>query len=492
MAEESAPGNVPEGSAGAVEAANADGAAGDADPELVAQSSRVSIRPVGREASKAGSTNGRPHTTGGSPERYSAFGARGGKFSNAKPKSSVEWEIYRAKQTPGPGEYGTNSDNIISGGRFNMAKPKSETDWIIKFASERPGPGDYKLNEKASQPSGGRFSTARPKSALDWTILSASQRPGPGHYDADKHYKTGGGRFSSSKPKSEVEWIMHRAKQQPGPGQYETNRDKRMSGGRFNLAKPKSEVDWIILRAGQTPSAQDYNSDAHYKVGGGRFSTAKPKSPLDWMIYNAKQMPGPGEYNSELHAIGRRSAGGTMQERYNPSSPTAPPRPKTSHALPPEARGRVKPKNLDEMSSDSRYGIGNKEPKRPATAQGMTRTAVSSATTGPSAAPRKPVPAPKPVHAVPRAVSAPPGPRPIKASAAAPSKGSATSKKDSVYSGAKEPTVHAMTKSSRPVSILEGKAHSRKTKTISTQASAETWVSASIFCAWCNRKNRKH
>lgn len=32
---------------------------------------------------------------------YSQFGSRGGKFSNSKPKSDVDWAIYRAKQLPG-------------------------------------------------------------------------------------------------------------------------------------------------------------------------------------------------------------------------------------------------------------------------------------------------------------------------------------------------------------------------------------------------------
>ena len=47
---------------------------------------------------------------GGSPVRgssplsersYTQFGSRGGKFSNSKPKSDVDWAIYRAKQLPG-------------------------------------------------------------------------------------------------------------------------------------------------------------------------------------------------------------------------------------------------------------------------------------------------------------------------------------------------------------------------------------------------------
>ena len=141
-----------------------------------AQRSRVSIRP---QRSGMNGLSDRPHSA--APSSYSQFGARGGKFSSAKPKSDVEWAIYRAKQCPGPGQY-QFKDAEPKGGRFNLSNPKSDLDWLMKTASEMPGPGDYKVGDAPGKPTGGRFSTARPKSNLDWTIFNARQRPGPGDF----------------------------------------------------------------------------------------------------------------------------------------------------------------------------------------------------------------------------------------------------------------------------------------------------------------------
>jgi hypothetical protein len=65
---------------------------------------------------------------------YNQFGARGGKFSTAKPKSDVEWAMcasdcsadrvsdftcrLRASQIPGPGGYNTEPDRTGGGGKF--------------------------------------------------------------------------------------------------------------------------------------------------------------------------------------------------------------------------------------------------------------------------------------------------------------------------------------------------------------------------------------
>jgi hypothetical protein len=136
-------------------------------------------------------------------------------------------------------------------------------------------------------------------------------------------------------------------------------------------------------------------------VGGGKFSMARPKSALDWTIYRSKLCPGPGEYNSELNAIGRRSGVPLDRQpflaqkvfctatlyskytraltwrfcfRYNPSQPSLPvkDRPKSADGIPPEARGKVRPKSgLNQKSNDSLYGIGNDRPKRPSTSLGI-------------------------------------------------------------------------------------------------------------------------
>jgi hypothetical protein len=61
------------------------------------------------------------------------FGARCCKFSEANPKSDVEWAAYRGKQCPGPGEYTIKRDLTTSGGRFNMSNPAEEVSSLLSY-----------------------------------------------------------------------------------------------------------------------------------------------------------------------------------------------------------------------------------------------------------------------------------------------------------------------------------------------------------------------
>lgn len=149
-------------------------------------------------------------------------------------------------------------------------------------------------------------------------------------------------------------------------------------------------MDWAIHVASQRPGPQDYDSDAHRRVSGGRFSTARPKSALDVAIDSARQSPGPGEYNSDISSIGRRTG-----DHYTPSTPTAPPRPRSAPGIPPEARGVPKPKNLNDSSLNS--SVQTPKQHRPQTSIGIPPEARRT--------PRAPPALP------PRATSAPPGPR---------------------------------------------------------------------------------
>lgn len=294
------------------------------------------------------------------------FGARGGKFSNARPKSDVDWAIHRARQCPGPGEYRLDANYKVSGGKFNMSKAKTEVEWIEHRAAKIPGPGDYRIADQTTSLTGGKFSTARPKSSLDWTIYKSKQEPGPGQYDIDAYRKVVGGRFSTAVPKSDVDIKIKVAKESPGPGQYSLDSKMlQMSGGKFNLSKPKTDVDWAIIRSSQIPGPQDYNSDSSYRVGGGKFSNARPKSALDLAIFNGKQQPGPGEYNPEVSSIGNR----TGRKKNLPSAPSnfTPSRPHSA-PIPPEARGKVKPREGDVFTQHS---LSKSPPRRPVTSLGV-------------------------------------------------------------------------------------------------------------------------
>jgi hypothetical protein len=75
--------------------------------------------------------------------------------SSAKPKSDVEWMIYRASQTPGPGQYDP-VDKKNATGKFSTSKPKSDVEWKIYNASKIPGPGQYDLPDMLAK-SGGKI-----------------------------------------------------------------------------------------------------------------------------------------------------------------------------------------------------------------------------------------------------------------------------------------------------------------------------------------------
>ena len=75
--------------------------------------------------------------------------------SSAKPKSDVEWMIYRASQTPGPGQYDPVEKKNATG-KFSTSKPKSDVEWKIYNASKIPGPGQYDLPDMLAK-SGGKI-----------------------------------------------------------------------------------------------------------------------------------------------------------------------------------------------------------------------------------------------------------------------------------------------------------------------------------------------
>ena len=109
-------------------------------------------------------------------------GVGGGRFSTSNPKSYIDWEIYRAKQTPGPNRYTLPSPPVSGCAKISDANPKSELDWIILRSRSMPGPSEYDpVLVDASK--GVQFSDANPKSYLDWAIYNAKAVPGPGTYD---------------------------------------------------------------------------------------------------------------------------------------------------------------------------------------------------------------------------------------------------------------------------------------------------------------------
>jgi hypothetical protein len=121
-----------------------------------------------------------------------------GRFGEGSGKSDIEWEIYRAKQLPGPADYGPGSPPKIGGGRFNLSKPKNEIDLVIYRAKDIPGPGEYE--NPAPKSSGGRFNMSKAKTDIEWKMYHAAQQPGAGAYDVPDSFGAGGGVNFASKP----------------------------------------------------------------------------------------------------------------------------------------------------------------------------------------------------------------------------------------------------------------------------------------------------
>ena len=61
--------------------------------------------------------------------------------------------IYRASQTPGPGQYNPE-DKRRETGKFSTSKPKSDVEWKIYNASKIPGPGQYDLPDTMAKNGG--------------------------------------------------------------------------------------------------------------------------------------------------------------------------------------------------------------------------------------------------------------------------------------------------------------------------------------------------
>jgi hypothetical protein len=131
------------------------------------------------------------------------------------------------------------------GGRFSNAKPKSEIDWVILRSKDSPGPSAYRPVVPAKGGSGAtKISDANPKSDVDWVIYRSKQTPGPNEYKVGGIQKTGGGRFSTAYPMSDLEWTIYRAKQTPAPDEYLIDRCPTY---------PRSSRRWVKQLLHQSP-----------------------------------------------------------------------------------------------------------------------------------------------------------------------------------------------------------------------------------------------
>ena len=143
------------------------------------------------------------------------------------------------------------------GGRFSNAKPKSEIDWVILRSKDTPGPSAYRPVVKAKGGSGTtKISDANPKSDVDWVIYRSKQTPGPNEYKVGGIGKTGGGRFSTAYPMSDLERTIFRARLTPAPDEYLIDRCPTY---------PKSSRRWVKQLLTQSPIKRK-SSFSNFKV----------------------------------------------------------------------------------------------------------------------------------------------------------------------------------------------------------------------------------
>ena len=56
-------------------------------------------------------------------------------------QTSIDLEIRRTRNIPGPGSYSPKKRQENEGVRFSIAKPKTELEWIEYYKAKMPGPG---------------------------------------------------------------------------------------------------------------------------------------------------------------------------------------------------------------------------------------------------------------------------------------------------------------------------------------------------------------
>jgi hypothetical protein len=193
--------------------------------------------------------------------------------STGRAKTELDWQIYRASQTPAPGDHTLPSTFSKLGAKISKGSFKTELDWIQTNGPKVPGPGAYDVDATSRSIKGGMISKGNPKSDVDWRCYHASQMPGPGNYALPSTLTAlRGGRFNESEPKSALDWEIHRASQVPGAGAYDS-REHKVSGGRFNHATA-SKYSKAELEAIRSPGPGSYSVPEGLGMSriGGRFA----------------------------------------------------------------------------------------------------------------------------------------------------------------------------------------------------------------------------
>eukprot|EP00736_Rhodelphis_marinus_P002379 Rmarinus@m.5005 len=143
--------------------------------------------------------------------------------SQNKTVSSLELELLRAAESPGPGSYEQKTIHWgkTPGGRIRGIS-KADVAQENSLGSEAPPPTKYNVDKLKPPIPGGVFLKAPSRAMAEYELLQASKIPGPGHYEIDRELTLKYGcKISTSDTRSMLETILKREKDLPGPGSYD-------------------------------------------------------------------------------------------------------------------------------------------------------------------------------------------------------------------------------------------------------------------------------
>ena len=210
-------------------------------------------------------------------------------------KSALEWEMYRACKTPGPGAYDCpmpgGGNELHLSGKFGESG-ESNLQVFLKSKAYVPSPQDYDPPKQLWGTKGVVFANGRTDTDDDMKLKEAAHQPGPGQYavSGTKMNSVNGkvpGGVWTKKPRefklSDRGGVGSDGKATPGPGEYKTECEKQKLGGKISITQRPSFLNDLEKRGYNTPGPGRYKVESDHRTrppSGGKFNEAKTKSEV--------------------------------------------------------------------------------------------------------------------------------------------------------------------------------------------------------------------
>ena len=231
-------------------------------------------------------------------------------------KSALEWQLYYAKDQPGPGAYAPTLPSP-TGGQFSEHYNPSALERLCRKTSQEPGPMSYDVKTSQNR-KGIKFTTGGAQSSLDLLMKEMEGTPGPGHYgDTGSQYKCEGSQKFSMAPRDPPTIADKRPT--PGPTDYDPTTSLSEAGIVFQgRGKSYLEELYWTRRNNPGPGAYDVESaESQTRASQGCRLLGRPKFYLDELNYTRRNNPGPGAYGIVEIApsqVACRFGSGTLEE----------------------------------------------------------------------------------------------------------------------------------------------------------------------------------